>query len=40
MDDSLLGLGSFDVFGARTVTFFASDIELHIFGFISFVNLS
>jgi hypothetical protein len=39
MDDFPLGLGSFGVFGAWTVTFFASDIELHIFGFISFVNL-
>jgi hypothetical protein len=39
MDDSPLGLGGFDMFGAGTMAFFASDIELNIFGFISPFNL-
>jgi hypothetical protein len=39
VDDLPLGLGSFDMFRARAMTFFAPDIELHIFRFVAFVDL-
>jgi hypothetical protein len=39
MNDFPLGLGRFGVFGARAMAFFTSDIELHISGFVSPVNL-
>jgi hypothetical protein len=38
MDDFSLGLGRLNVLRARAMAFFTSDIELHIFGFISPVN--
>ena len=39
MNDFSLGPGRFGVFGARAMAFFTSNIELHIFGFVSPVNL-
>jgi hypothetical protein len=39
MDDFAFGLGRLDMFGAWAMAFFASDIELDIFGFITLANL-
>src|SRR4030043_1502812 len=39
MEDFPFGPGGLDMFGARAMTFFPSDIELDIFGFVSSINL-
>jgi hypothetical protein len=39
MDDFPFSPGRLDVFRARAMAFFTSDIELDIFGFVSFINL-
>jgi len=39
MNDFSLGPGRFGVFGARAMAFFTSNIELHISGFVSPINL-
>jgi hypothetical protein len=39
MDDFPFSPGRLDVFGGRAMAFFTADIELDIFGFVSFINL-
>jgi hypothetical protein len=40
MDDFPLGLRRLDMFGARAVASFTSNIEFGILGFVTMVNLS
>jgi hypothetical protein len=39
VEDFTFGLWRLDVFGARTMTFFASGVDLHIFRFVTLANL-